>query len=327
MRFAAEKACQSGGDWIFFHFLGKVKGMDRQKILIVDDMPTNVKILGEALRPNYDIVVATSGKKALEIAQTQVPDLILLDIMMPEMDGYTVCRALKEDSCTKNIPIVFITAKDQTDDELHGLELGAVDYITKPFQVLIVKARVRTQLDLKRKYDLLESMVSLDGLTEIPNRRRFDDALEQEWRRMSRGGASLAVAMVDIDFFKNYNDAYGHAAGDACLKAVATALSRTFKRASDLLARYGGEEFAAILPETDLPAGLVLGEKMRANVAALAIPHAHSSAAEHVTISVGVAAAIPSAENSAQSLLEAADAMLYKAKQQGRDRVAGGAED
>jgi diguanylate cyclase (GGDEF)-like protein len=290
-------------------------------------MPTNVKILGEALRPSYDIVVATNGRKALEIAQTQRPDLILLDIMMPELDGYAVCRLLKEDDRTKNIPVIFITAKDQTDDELRGLEMGAVDYITKPFQVTIVKARVRTQLDLKRKYDLLESMVSLDGLTEIPNRRRFDEVLEQEWRRMQRAGQSLAALMIDIDYFKNYNDAYGHAAGDACLKAVARALSQSLHRPADLMARYGGEEFAAILPETNAAGALALGEKLRLNVENLRIPHEHSSAAAYVTISVGSASALPAGGGPASALVEAADAMLYKAKQAGRNQVAGeGAE-
>jgi len=295
--------------------------MDKQKVLIVDDMPTNVKILGESLRPHYDIVVATSGAKALEIAFSQMPDLILLDIMMPDLDGFSVCRTLKEDSRTKNIPVIFITAKDQAEDELHGLELGAVDYITKPFQLPIVKARVRTQLDLKRKYDLLESMVLLDGLTEIPNRRRFDDALEQEWRRMQRSGQPLAVIMMDIDFFKNFNDSYGHAAGDGCLKAVAQTLHATLQRASDTVARYGGEEFTAILPETDAAAGVLVAEKMRRNVAALEILHEHSSAARHVTISLGVAATIPTADGAPLTLVEAADALLYKAKVQGRDRV------
>lgn len=301
--------------------------MEKQKILIVDDMPTNVKILGEALRPSYDIVVATNGKKALEIAQAQRPDLVLLDIMMPELDGYAVCRLLKEDDRTKNIPVVFITAKDQTDDEIRGLEMGAVDYITKPFQVTIVKARVRTQLDLKRKYDLLESMVSLDGLTEIPNRRRFDEALDQEWRRMQRAGAPLAALMIDIDYFKSFNDTYGHAAGDACLKAVARALSLSLHRPADLVARYGGEEFAAILPETNAAAALELGEKMRLQVEALNIPHERSTASPHVTISVGASSAIPSKGGAPAALVEAADALLYKAKQSGRNRAAGEATE
>lgn len=293
----------------------------KQRILIVDDMPTNIKILGEMLRTDYEITVATTGPKALKIAEEQPLDLILLDIMMPDMDGYAVCRELKTRSRTKNIPVIFITTKNESDDEVKGLELGAVDYITKPFHLPIVKARVRTHLDLKRKYDILEAMVSLDGLTEIPNRRSFDELLQMEWKRNMRGSKPLTLFMMDIDFFKQYNDHYGHTAGDDCLKLVAQALNGTLQRAGDLVARYGGEEFAALLPETDAISARALAERMRESVEALGIPHSTSLVADHVTISLGVVSMIPTSSTSPVTLIDAADAMLYKAKRSGRNRV------
>ncbi len=293
---------------------------NRPSILIVDDMPSNIKILGEGLRPYYEIVVATSGEQALELASEIVPDLILLDIMMPGMDGYTVCRQLKADARTKNTPVIFITAKTQAEDEVFGFELGAADYITKPFRLPVVQVRVKTQLDLKRKYDLLESMAALDGLTEIPNRRRFDDALAHEWRRTLRTGQPLTVIMMDIDFFKNFNDHYGHMAGDECLRLVALALRQAVNRPGDLVARFGGEEFVALLPDTGAKAALHLAEAMRLEVSGLRIPHAHSPAADHVTLSLGAATRIPDKSLSPASLVDEADKLLYQAKQGGRNR-------
>lgn len=293
----------------------------RATILIVDDLPSNIRILGEALRPYYEIVVATSGKQALTLAQDIRPDLILLDIMMPGMDGYEVCRELKSEPKTRNIPVIFITAKVQTEDEVQGFEIGGADYITKPFRLPAVLARIKTQLDLKRKYDLLENLAALDGLTEIPNRRRFDDALEHEWRRTQRTGRPLTVIMMDIDFFKNYNDRYGHMAGDECLRMVAQSLSRIVNRPGDLVARFGGEEFVALLPDTGPQAARHLAESMREGVAGLNIPHAASSVAEHVTLSLGAATRVPILDLTPASLVEEADRLLYQAKQEGRNRT------
>jgi diguanylate cyclase (GGDEF)-like protein len=294
----------------------------RHKILIVDDVSTNIKILGQALRQEYDISIGTNGQKALEIAASEhPPDLILLDIMMPEMDGYEVCRRLKSDPKSRNIPVIFITTKDEIEDETKGLGLGAVDYIVKPFRLPIVLARVRTHLILKRKTDLLESLVSIDGLTEIPNRRRFDEMLDHEWRRTMRVAASLSMIMMDIDFFKDFNDNYGHAVGDECLQKVAHTLEHSVKRASDFVARYGGEEFAAILPETTLEAALNIAERIRTNVENLEIPHAFSQVSDHVTLSLGVATLVPTSDMDPNDLLKAADNALYKAKEAGRNRV------
>ena len=294
-------------------------------ILIVDDTPSNIHVLSEALRADYRIKVATSGAVALSVAgnpETR-PDLILLDVMMPEMDGYEVCRRLKKAPETQSIPVIFVTAKTDVIDEEFGLSLGAVDYITKPFHQAIVKARLRNHINLKLKTDLLESLALVDGLTCIPNRRRFDEALEQEWKRSVRSGTPLALIIADIDHFKAYNDHYGHGGGDLCLKAVAQALAKSIDRAGDIVARYGGEEFAAVIPNTDEVGAQFLAERCCATVAALRLPHGFSSAADHVTISVGYAALKPGIERSPTELIELADKMLYRAKEQGRNRACG----
>lgn len=296
--------------------------MAQQTILIVDDMPINIQVLARIFKDEYRIKVATSGEAALGIASVSPqPDVILLDIIMPAMDGYEVCKHLKENSKTKNIPIIFITSKSEAEDEAKGLDMGAADYISKPFSVPIVKARVKTQLKLKRKSDILESLVSLDPLTEIPNRRQFQDTLETEWKRAQRSSQPLSLVMADIDHFKKYNDAYGHTAGDECLKLVAQALNSSLQRAGDFVARYGGEEFVAVLPAHDAAKAAATGELMRSRVEALNIKHAENNAAECVTLSVGTATIIPSGEYTREGLIEAADEMLYKAKSAGRNRV------
>jgi len=296
-------------------------------ILIVDDTPTNIQVLAEALRADYHVKVATGGKAALAIANNPEsrPDLILLDVMMPEMDGYEVCRRLKQDPATQNIPVIFVTAKNDVTDEEQGLRLGAMDYIVKPFRLAIVKARVQNHINLKMKTDQLESLALVDGLTGIPNRRRFDEALDPEWKRALRNGTPLAVIMADIDYFKAYNDNYGHGAGDQCLKAVAKTLANSLSRPSDIMARYGGEEFIAMMPDTDAEGAHLLAERWRAKVAALALPHPFSGAADHITISVGYASLKPVQGRSPAELLDLADKMLYQAKEQGRNRVCGSA--
>ncbi len=240
---------------------------------------------------------------------------------MPEMDGYTVCRELKKDSRTKNIPVVFITAKEQMADELYGLSIGAVDYITKPFQFPIVRARIRTHMDLKRKYDLLERVAALDGLTEVPNRRSFDDLLDKEWRRSLRTANPLACIMIDIDFFKNYNDEYGHAAGDDCLRRIARTLQESLVRPGDMLARYGGEEFVILLPETGLDGALQVAEKMRSLVEGLGLRHDKSVVSTSVTLSAGVASMLSGEGLPPEEVVKKADVMLYRAKSYGRNRV------
>lgn len=207
--------------------------------------------------------------------------------MMPDMDGYEVCRRLKQEEKTANIPVIFITARDQEEDETRGLDAGAVDYITKPFSLPIVGARVKTHLELKRHRDLLENLSSKDGLTGIPNRRRFDEMLKREWNSAVRKGNPLSLVMIDIDHFKAYNDNYGHWRGDDCLRLVAGALFSTPQRPGDFTARYGGEEFVSILPETDMEGALSVCRAMQKMIGALEIPHAFSTVAGHITISLG----------------------------------------
>lgn len=294
----------------------------RAKILLVDDSPTNLRLLGEILSPDYDILVAASGKIALEIVQdVELPDLILLDVNMPEMDGYATCQLLKEGNNTRNIPIIFITAVEGSEAETKGFELGAVDYITKPYSTPVVLARVRTHLALKKHTELLENLAFLDGLTSIANRRQFDQQLEKEWRRMMRQAASLAVLLVDIDHFKKFNDQYGHGAGDECLRLVAQTIADVTKRPGDLTARYGGEEFAVILPDTDEAGALAVAKSMHLVVDKLMLPHAASPVADHVTVSIGVASDVPQRQGNLQDLINAADQALYRAKTMGRNQV------
>ena len=301
-----------------------MKTGDTPRILIVDDSPTSIQILAEELKATYYITIANSGAAALKIANSNTPpDLILLDVIMPEMDGYEVCRQLKAGDATKNIPIIFVTAKNEAADEEYGLNLGAVDYITKPFHLAIIRARVKNHLSLKQKTDLLESLAQLDGLTDIPNRRRLEITLVTEWRRACRSQTPISIVMLDIDHFKVYNDHYGHGAGDVCLKAVVQALRSMLSRPADMIARYGGEEFAVVLPGTDFVGANAVAENFRQAVYFLSLPHEHSSVLDQVTISVGFASISVPTDDSYADLLAAADKMLYQAKNTGRNRVCG----
>lgn len=293
----------------------------RPKILVVDDIPSNVHVLSRILKDDYDIYFATDGEKALDLVQARMPDLVLLDIMMPGMDGFEVCRRIKDDPTTHDIPVIFISAKSEVEDETRGLEVGAIDFITKPISPPIVKARVRNHLLLKRQTDLLRSLSFLDGLTGIANRRRFDETMAREWRRCARSHLPLSLVILDVDHFKAYNDQYGHQAGDECLRIVAEVLAERARRPSDLVARYGGEEFVCLLPETDGPGATRVAEGFRIGVAERRIPHAQSPVAPYVTVSLGVATVIPSTESSPEKLAEMADQLLYRAKRTGRNRV------
>ena len=292
-------------------------------ILIVDDAPSNLAVLTEALRSEYEVRIASSGAQALRLVEESPPDLILLDILMPDMDGYEVCRRFKARAATRNIPIIFLTAKGDVADETLGLALGAVDYIVKPVSVPIVQARVRTHVELKRRGDLLETLSMRDGLTGIANRRRFNDCLNRAWRQAMRGATPMSLLMADIDCFKAYNDTYGHMAGDECLKAVAATLAGVLKRPGDLAARFGGEEFVVILEETDLAGAMHLAEAMRLAVSDLGLAHNGSCISPVVTITLGAACCVPKAGGSADNLLCLADRKLYEAKMAGRNRVLG----
>jgi len=291
-------------------------------ILLVDDEPINLRLLDSMLRDEYEISVALNGKQALKRAVNLQPDLILLDVKMLEMDGYEVCRRLKLNEKTMNIPVIFVTSKADEEDEIKGLELGAVDYIAKPFRMAIIKARLHNHLELKRQRDLLSRLSTLDGLTGIANRRTFETALEREWRVAVRQNNELALIFTDIDHFKAYNDNYGHMKGDACLREVAQILARTPHRAVDLVARFGGEEFVCLLPGCGIGNAQDIAERMRNAVLAKAIPHAFSKTHNCVSLSFGVSCLAPGATKCMPSdLVIVADRMLYQAKEQGRNRV------
>lgn len=308
---------------------------NKQKILIIDDTPANIHLLSEFLSDDYTVYFATSGEKGLDIARRKLPDLILLDIMMPGMDGYQVCTMLKAEEATRPIPVIFITAMTSVEEEARGLEAGAIDYITKPISPPIVKIRVKNHLELKRQRDRLEQLsLELEGknrqleilarqdcLTGLANRRFFDEALNAEVKRAIRSGKPLSLILCDIDFFKPYNDHYGHLAGDDCLRIIGALLRRLFQRGGDLPARYGGEEFAVILPNTPADSAMLLSEALCREIKALSIPHACSSVAEVVTISVGVVSSKVSRALDMAWFTGQADAALYCSKKNGRNRV------
>ncbi|WP_137939939.1 diguanylate cyclase [Chitinivorax sp. B] len=293
-------------------------------ILIVDDEPANIEALASSLEELYEVQFALSGQEALARARmSPQPDLILLDVIMPEMDGFAICRLLKVDRRTVDIPVIFVTALANPDEEAKGFDCGAVDFIIKPFKDVVVQARVRNHLEIKRTRELLQRLAVTDSLTGLANRRHFEDALAHEVNRQRRRRGDLALVLIDVDFFKQYNDYYGHPAGDYILKTLAEALSSTLRRPADLIARIGGEEFACLLPETELAGAMAVAERIRSNIEALAMPHIHSSVAPYVTVSLGVAIVDSAEPDASAKLYKLADAQLYKAKQRGRNRVVG----
>ncbi len=293
----------------------------RQRILIVEDVKLNAQILVNALKDTYDLRVAHNGVEALAMVREEMPDLILLDIIMPEMDGYEVCARLQSDPNTRDIPILFLTALEGDQNEAYGIELGAMDYIRKPFNVPIVKAKIRNHLELKRYKDILKRDSRIDGLTRIPNRRRFDEAYVEERDRARRTKTPLAVLMIDLDRFKLYNDAYGHLQGDDVLRLVAQTLYHALHRPGDLVARWGGEEFGVLLPQTDLEGAVTVAERLRKAVWELEIPHESSPVAKVLTVSIGVAASKAGQPWSYDMLLQWADEAVYRAKAEGRNKV------
>ena len=293
----------------------------KQRILIVDDVRLNTKILESALGDEYELRIASNGKEALAMVRAEMPDLILLDIIMPEMDGYEVCAELQQNVKTRDIPIIFLTALEGDENEAYGLELGAMDYIRKPFNVPVVKAKIRNHLELKKYKDLLKRDIRIDGLTRVANRRRFDEAFEEEKGRSIRSGNPLSILMIDIDLFKAYNDAYGHLQGDDVLRLVAKTLEKSLRRPGDLLARWGGEEFVALLPDTDMDGAYIVAEQLRKAIQDLGIVHEQSSIKRVITVSIGAATSVPRDQSSYRNLLQWADEAMYRAKDLGRNRV------
>jgi diguanylate cyclase (GGDEF)-like protein len=295
----------------------------KPKLLVVDDQPINIQVMHQVFGADYQVFMATNGEQALAICQANPPDLVLLDVVMPGMDGFMVCTQLKANPSTRNIPVIFVTAHSDAAQETHGLSVGAVDFISKPVNPAVVRARVKTHLTLKFQSDLLRNLVFMDGLSGVYNRRYFDQQLGVEWARAARNSTPLSLIMVDVDHFKLYNDRYGHQAGDDCLRQVALALKSGLRRPADLVARYGGEEFACILPDTGFADALAMAQDMERMVRARNIPHSLSPFDGVVTASLGLATRTSQGAGDAAALVGLADAQLYQAKQTGRGRVCG----
>lgn len=293
----------------------------RGLVLVMDDSPQILSVLCEILGDEHDVIIASSGAEALALARSESPDLILLDVIMPEMDGYAVCAHLKEHLTTQDIPVLFITGQTDAQDEAKGLELGAIDYIHKPVNPPLVKIRVRNHMELKQSRDALKGLSYTDALTGLANRRRFDSALEMEWQRSMRSQRPVSMLMVDVDHFKLYNDRLGHGDGDVCLRKVAQALQSIAQRTDDLMARFGGEEFACVLPDTDVEGALRIAAMAQEAVRALAIPHPASPVASVVTVSIGVSGLVAEVGTPQALLIESADRALYRAKRLGRNRI------
>ena len=292
-------------------------------ILVVDDMTTTLLLLHDLLKDTYEVKIAKSGTKALEILESPNDiDLILLDIEMPDINGYDVCKRIKNNETIKNIPIIFITGRTSQEDEEYGLNLGAIDYITKPFNKAIVKLRIKNYLNLKIKNDILEKLSMYDGLTNIRNRRFFDETFEKTFSEIKRDKKSLAVLMIDIDFFKPYNDNYGHGQGDETLRKVAKALEKTIKRASDFVARYGGEEFVILLKDINKDGVEAVANNLLNAIRELKITHEFSKIENYVTVSIGVSYYNSSSDITKLELLLKADETLYNVKNSGRNNFA-----
>lgn len=287
---------------------------EKPVVLLVDDVPANIQMLASYLKDDYQIKVAIDGQRAIELSQNEPqPDLILLDISMPEIDGYQVCAALKKDVITRNIPVIFVTAMDSDSDEEQGLRLGAVDYITKPFRPAIVQARVATQIKIKQQSDALRNMALRDQLTGLFNRHYLIEVATQKLANAIRHNHALAVLMIDVDYFKQINDQHGHQVGDSVLEAIGSILNERTRK-EDIAARLGGEEFVMILEYCSQSHAIEKAEALRA-----CIQHWKPKGIE-VTASFGVAVLKPGMKHF-NSLLKQADLALYQAKEQGRNRV------
>lgn len=288
-------------------------------VLIVDDQPTNIQLIYQLLKYEYQILMATSGKQAISVCKESQPDLVLLDVIMPEIDGLQTCRLLKSDPTIANIPVIFITGLTAQEDQDACWEAGGVDFLKKPFNVNTLKNRIKAHLTLKHQADLLRSLAYLDGLTGLNNRRYFDQHLKSHLAQAYRKKQPLSLLLIDIDYFKQYNDTFGHLEGDDCLKKVATALHQCCRRPTDIAARYGGEEFAIILPETSQEGIWHVASLVQDQIKALSIDH---PAAENgfLTISIGGAVDLEGTHSSEQ-LIALADKMLYQAKETGRNQT------
>jgi diguanylate cyclase (GGDEF)-like protein len=279
------------------------------KVLVVDDQPLHMQLMVQTLAEDYQLYMATHGEQALSLCRSDAPDLVLLDIQMPGVDGFAVCKALQADPKTASIPIIFVTARADAGQETHGLSLGAVDFIAKPINPAVLRARVRTHLTLKFQSDMLKKLVLLDGLSGVFNRRYFDQQLASEWARCARNKQALTLVLIDIDHFSAYNARYGHQAGDDCLRLIAVALKAVLRRPADLVARFAGEEFVCLLPDTSASEARKLANAMAQRVREMGGMAPGTAALQHLSISIGLASCAPQHANTAST----ADALLQEA--------------
>jgi diguanylate cyclase (GGDEF)-like protein len=300
---------------------------DRPVILAVDDTEINIDFLVGFLSNQYELIVALDAETALEVIEEESIDLILLDIMMPEMDGYTLCQKLKSNSKTKNIPVIFITAKTDDDSIEKAFEVGGIDYVSKPFRPRELLARIKTQLrlnslikDLEKSKQELKILASTDPLTSLYNRRYFAKVSEHILDLSKRDNKNLSLIMLDIDYFKNINDSYGHKTGDNVLVAIAKTLNEQTRK-SDIICRFGGEEFIILLPETDLDGAIIIAEKIRLTIENFIFTiDTNSDQMLKYTASFGVTE-VNLIDKKINALVSRADIALYKAKEGGRNRV------
>jgi diguanylate cyclase (GGDEF)-like protein len=296
----------------------------RGKILVIDDEPQNVKILKDILSDEYKVLAVVDSRRAVETVENKMPDIILLDVVMPEMDGYEVIAALKSSERTRDIPVIFITGLERSEDEEKCLSIGAVDYISKPFSHTVVKLRVQNQMKIIEQFREIERLSMQDQLTKLPNRHSFEIRMNTEWGRTLRNKVPISLLLIDVDKFKNYNDTYGHQQGDIALKSLAKIFGLSFKRSTDFAARWGGEEFIVLLPETDAAGALEVAEQLRAGTEAMEIPclEGVDKSAAKITISVGVNTQV-NEYSTIDKLISDADVLLYQAKSNGRNRIMG----
>ena len=292
----------------------------KNSVLIVDDEKANLMVLTHILSSEYAIYAAKNGRDALEAVNEHAPDVILLNVLMPDMNGYEVLAQLKNDEKTRAIPVIFVSELNNVTDEVRGLNLGASDYISKPYHPAIVRLRVQNQIKIVNQISRINNLIAMDQLTGLPNRRFFDDQMSREWGRSRREKTPLSLLLLDVDKFKMVNDTYGHLQGDAVLQIIANTLKESLKRITDIIARWGGEEFIVLLSNTDSDGALNVAEQIRVLIEQTSISIENSKTMK-VTISIGVDTLIATQDCSPDTLISHADKALYTAKATGRNRV------
>ncbi|MDU7336977.1 MAG: diguanylate cyclase [Clostridium sp.] len=295
--------------------------IEKYKILIIEDSLFNQTLLRKILQEKYAVETASTVQNAMEKIATFKPHLILLDIILPEANGFNVLKELKQLEHTRNIPVIIITGLESDEDEEKGFLLGAVDYIKRPFRNAIVLARVDTQIHIIEQIRMIEQLSLMDGLTKIPNRRAFDIQLQYEWNRAVREQSWLSMMMLDVDKFKEYNDTYGHRHGDFMLQTVAQTLKQDLQHVTDFIYRYGGDEFAVLLPGLDAPRARAIGKKLVTSVGDMLFSAVGEQNLCAHTISLGTATMQPQTNQVPAMLVERADKKLYLAKQNGRNQA------